>query len=65
MPESSVSCKGCDFWLPCVVEEPNVGPILSDFGFCLKPGSSTWLLRTHKDRFCRNGESRKEELLAH
>ncbi len=65
MREPSIQCRECRFWLQSIEEDPERGSSLSDFGFCLQPGSMKWLIRTHKDRSCTHGELRTKELLAH
>jgi hypothetical protein len=65
MREGMVECRECRFWLQSVEEDPNLGPMLADFGLCCQSRSGNWFLRMHKDGCCGYGELKKKEINNH
>ena len=65
MREGWIECKECQFWAQYVEEDPKLGPRLPYFGICYQFRSATWLLRTHKDTRCKQGESTEKGTRTH
>lgn len=65
MAESAIRCEDCRFWLPSIAKDAEGEPSLSHYGACMKPGSSNWLSRRHKDLTCEQGELSERRISPH